>query len=150
MQKVLNISEAYSLALHALALLASDDGQSLTTHQIASTLGASEAHLSKVMQRLTKAGFLNSSRGPGGGFALKKAAKEITLLDIYSRIEGPLNYEDCLFDTRICGSDHCIFDGLLGDISRQFKDYLEHTSLSDIQDVFGGENRDDQKHSEHR
>ena len=72
MQKVLNISEAYSLALHSLALLASDNGRSLTTHQIASTLGASEAHLSKVMQRLTKAGFLNSSRGPGGGFALKK------------------------------------------------------------------------------
>jgi Rrf2 family protein len=140
MQKVLNISEAYSLALHSLALLASDNGRSLTTHHIASTLGASEAHLSKVMQRLTKAGFLNSSRGPGGGFALKKPAEEITLLDIYSHIEGPLIYDDCLFDTRICGSDHCIFDGLIGDINRQFKNYLENTSLCDIQDVFGGEN----------
>ena len=45
MQKVLNISEAYSLALHALALLASHNGQPLTTHQIATTLDVSEAHL---------------------------------------------------------------------------------------------------------
>ena len=140
MQKVLNISEAYSLALHSMALLASDNGQSLTTHQIASSLGASEAHLSKVMQRLTKAGFLNSSRGPGGGFALKKPAEEITLLDIYNHIEGPLIYDDCLFDTRICGSDHCIFNGLIEDINSQFKDYLEHTNIYDIRDVFGGEN----------
>jgi Rrf2 family protein len=139
MQKVLNISEAYSLALHAMALLASHNGQPLTTHQIAATLDVSEAHLSKVLQRLTKAGFLNSSRGPGGGFRLKKPAKEITLLDIYKYIEGPLNSEDCLFDTRICGSERCVFDGLLGDISRQFRDYLEHTNLCDIQDVFGGE-----------
>jgi len=140
MQKVLNISEAYSLALHALAQLASHNGRPLTTHQIAATLDVSEAHLSKVMQRLTKAGFLNSSRGPGGGFRLKKPEKEITLLDIYTYIEGPLNYDDCLFDTRICGGERCIFDGLLGDISRQFKDYLENTNLCDIQDVFGGEN----------
>ena len=56
---------------------------------------------------------------------MKKAAKKITLLDIYKYIEGPLNFEDCLFDTRIFCSKRCIFDGLLGDISRQFKDFLE-------------------------
>lgn len=139
MQKVLNISEAYSLALHALSLLASRDGRPLTTHQIASTLEVSEAHLSKVLQRLAKAGFLNSSRGPGGGFTLRKPAEKITLLDIYAYIEGPLNGEDCLFDTRICGGESCVFGGLLQDMSRRFKEYLENTNLSDIQEVFGGE-----------
>lgn len=140
MKNVLNISEAYSLALHATAYIASR-GKSgrVSAHEISDRLGVSEAHLSKVLQRLTRSEILNSSRGPGGGFSLARPDGDITLLDIYESVEGPLKLDDCLIGTEICGGKSCIFDDLLHDVNEQFKDYLENTTVERIKDVIGSD-----------
>jgi Rrf2 family protein len=120
-------------------MLASDKGNArMTAHAIASRLGVSEAHLSKVMRRLTRAGVLGSSRGPGGGFSLSRPAHEITLLEIYEGVEGPLKLESCLIGTRICGGGNCVFDDLIEKVNGQFKHYLENTTVEAIKDVLGG------------
>ena len=54
MANVLRISEAATLALHTLALLAARPGEILSTHKIATRLDASEAHLAKVLQQPTR------------------------------------------------------------------------------------------------
>ncbi len=149
MRSILNISEAYSLALHATALLASNGGSPATTRGIAAALGVSEAHLSKVLQRLAKAGVLRSSRGPGGGFCLDRAASGITLLDLYEGVEGQLKLADCLIGTRICGGRSCVFDGLIEKVNRQFRDYLEHTTVDRIKYALRRDG-DDQKDSADR
>jgi Rrf2 family protein len=83
LKSILNITEAYSLALHAVSVIAAEEGGApVTAHGIASRLGVSEAHLSKVLQRLVHARILKSSRGPGGGFSVNRPAGEITLRDI--------------------------------------------------------------------
>ena len=71
MANVLRISEAATLALHTLALLASRPGVILSTHKIAKRLEASEAHLAKVLQRLARMGLVRSIRGARGGFVLE-------------------------------------------------------------------------------
>ena len=140
MKNALNISEAYSLALHAMAYIASQGkGRSISAHEISSRLGVSEAHLSKVLQRLTRAGILRSSRGPGGGFSLSRPEKDITLLDIYESVEGPLKLADCLLGTELCGGKKCIFDDLLQSVNEQFKDYLERTTVESIKDIIGSD-----------
>ncbi len=136
MQKVLNISEAFSLALHATSLMAGAR-QRLSVAQIASRLSVSEAHLSKVLQRLGKAGILESTRGPGGGFSLKGPAKEISLLNIYESVEGPLRPAACLFEEKSCGGKTCLLGGLIGQVNREFEDYLRKTRLSQVKDVIG-------------
>ena len=70
METILKMSEAVSIALHASALLASDPGTKLSNKQIAGRLHVSEAHLSKVLQRLVKVGLVRSMKGPKGGFVL--------------------------------------------------------------------------------
>ena len=70
---------------------------------------------------------------------MNRPGNEITLLDIYESIEGPLNADDCLLETRICGGKSCIFKGLLHDVNRQFKDYLKNTTLSKIKNVMGSD-----------
>ena len=142
----MNISEAYSLALHATAMVASGGEQErVTSRRIASELGVSEAHLSKVLQRLARAGILKSFRGPGGGFSLIRPAHDLTLLDIYEAVEGPLRLDDCLLGTRICGGRSCLFDGLIAKVNGQFKDYLARTTVGAVEDVLGrcGDDQED-------
>jgi Rrf2 family protein len=140
MKSALNISEAYSLALHATAYMASQSkNRPISAHEMSSRLGVSEAHLSKVLQRLTRAGILRSSRGPGGGFSFSRPEGDITLLDIYESVEGPLKLADCLFETEICGRKRCIFDDLLPSVNEQFKEYLEKTTVESIRDVIGSD-----------
>ncbi|MFQ5906197.1 MAG: RrF2 family transcriptional regulator, partial [bacterium] len=129
MSNVLNVSEAASLALHAAALLACNPEGPVTTREIAERLGASEAHLSKVLQRLVKEGLLRSMRGQKGGFVLARQASRISLLDLYKSIEGPLLLSKCLFGRRICSGEGCILGGFLETVSRDLREYMAGTKL---------------------
>ena len=130
MQRLLKISEAGSLALHTAVLLAASGDTPRAVGQIAEVLHASENHLSKVLQRLVRAGIVTSLRGPKGGFRLAKPGTECTLLDVYEAIEGPLPTEGCLFNSSVCHNGDCILGGLLDDINRKVRSCLAGTRLS--------------------
>jgi len=132
MAGVINVSEAASLALHTVAILASEPGRIFSTREIASSLRVSEAHLAKVMQRLGKVGLVKSVRGPKGGFVLGRKPEEITLLDVYELIDGPLGNSNCLFGTPVCGNRKCIMGNLLTSVNRQVREYFSNTRLSQI------------------
>jgi len=139
MPKMMKVSEAASLALHAMVLLASNPEKVFSTREIASVLDASEAHLSKVLQRLARCGLVKSNRGPKGGFTLAKSNERITLLEVYEVIEGPLLASNCLLDTPLCGGEKCIFGRLLKDAGERFREYMASTKLSEVSDVLKGE-----------
>lgn len=139
MAGVLNISEAASLALHTMVLLAGNTDGLLSVGRIASALGVSKAHLSKVLQRLARAGLVRSVRGPRGGFALDKAPEQITLLDVYELIEGPLSSGKCLLSRPICGGEHCILGRMLVSVNEQVRRQLAASRLSELTDSFWSE-----------
>jgi Rrf2 family protein len=136
MANILKISEAASLALHSTVLLAANPDKLISTREIAAMLHVSEAHLSKVLQRLTRTGIVRAIRGPRGGFRLVKPANETTLLDVYESIEGTLTPSKCLFESPICEGDACILGGLLETVDRQFRDYLTETKLDDLTSIY--------------
>jgi Rrf2 family protein len=96
MATVLRISDAATLALHTMVLLADRRERPRTAKEIASTFKVSEAHLAKVLQRLAKAGLVLSAPGPHGGFHLRDGAERTTLLQVYEAIEGPMSSTHCL------------------------------------------------------
>ena len=132
MPTAIRVSDAASLAMHTMALLAQRKERAMTAREIAATLKASKAHLAKVLQRLAHAGLLRSERGPGGGFTLARPAKEVTLLQVYETIEGPLSSGTCLLHTRLCGGKNCILGGLLKQVNSQVRQYLAKTRLTDL------------------
>ena len=132
MSDVLKMSEAAALALHAMIVLAGDSDKPMTTKDIAESLKASEAHLSKVLQRLGKVGLVASIRGRKGGYLLGKRPKAITLLDVYESIEGPLASKDCLFGVPVCGKKKCVFEGLTEGLGSQVRKYLSGTNLAQL------------------
>ena len=128
---ILRISEAASIAMHTVFILASKADESLSTKDIATSLSVSENHLSKVLQRLTRAGLVISIRGPKGGFKLNPDKKDITLLEVYEAIDGPLQMSDCLLDRQVCHGN-CLLGGLIASINKEVTEYLSKTSIIDF------------------
>lgn len=133
MSSILKISEAVALGIHACVIIAGNKSESNTTTTfIASALKASEAHLSKVMQRLVKAGVVFSARGPGGGFMLKAKPEEIKLIDIYEAVDGSLNCSNCLFDHQPCTDNNCLLGNFIESINSQVKLFFETQTLDKL------------------
>jgi len=138
MSRLLKIPEAVSLALHAMALLARHPGERLTTAAIAADLGASAAHLAKVLKILEHQGYVHALRGPAGGFQIAAEADEITLMEIYTALEGPLDTGGCLLSTPICGGKKmCLFGATLRRLENEFRTELETTTLASLARTLG-------------
>ena len=130
---MLRISDAVNLGFHAMMLLAADkSGRELSVQELARRLNVSDNHLSKVMQRLAKAGIVKSKRGPKGGFFLAKTPGEVRLIDIYEPIEGALPEETCLLSRPLCDGECCLLGSLLHSMQRQIREHLTTTTLADI------------------
>jgi len=132
MADLVPMSEATALALHAMALIAKADCP-LSAGAIAQALQASEAHVAKVLQILTRAGFLISKRGPDGGYTLARPKSQIRLLDIYETFEGKSRQDRCLFEQPVCGKPDCIFNGLVARMRQEFFEYLRTRTLADLE-----------------
>lgn len=128
MSKIFNLSDASSIAIHAMVLVAKTK-TSINVLQIADATSTSKHHVAKVMQRLVKDGFLASQRGPTGGFTLNKPASEISFLQIYESIEGKIQLSQCMFDTPVCPMDKCIMSNITHKMSTEFVDYLKSQTL---------------------
>ena len=131
MARVIQISEAASLAVHSMVLIASSKTQ-INVNKIAELTGASRNHLAKVMQRLVKDGMVKSTRGPAGGFVLKKKPDKITLLDIYQSIEGPIDLTGCPLERPICAFGKCLMGGIVKDLTKEFMKYFKSNTLADF------------------
>jgi Rrf2 family protein len=129
--RLVHISEAASLAIHSLALIASSSAR-LNAKKIAEILHVSQNHLAKILQVLSKNGYLDSNRGPGGGFTFSKNANEISMLEIYQLIEGNVDCEFCGITEDNCPFLTCIFGGKPDKLTNEFVDYLNNTKISDL------------------
>jgi len=136
MSSVLKVSDAAAIGLHAMVLLATRPDKLMSNHNIASTLKVSPAHLSKVLQRLSRAGLVRATRGPGGGFAITINGAKKTLLDVFEAIEGPMRPHDCLLAKSICGGKNCMFGSLLRNMNREAHAYLAKTRLNQLNRSF--------------
>jgi len=130
MGKIFSMSEAASIAIHSMVLIARNES-GINAVKIAEQTGFSKNHISKVAQRLVKDDLLKSVRGPSGGFTLKKQPADITLLDIYQSIEGPLEITDCPLANEVCHFDHCLMGNVVNKMANEFKRFLKEQTLKE-------------------
>lgn len=132
MSNLINISEAASLALHGLVLIAKNQPMRMNVKVLAEELNASQTHLAKVFQKLSKENLVKSLRGPTGGFELNKPAEDITFLEIYEIIDGKITLSDCPLGKNHCTFQSCIFDNDLNRISSDIYETFRKMKLSDF------------------
>jgi Rrf2 family protein len=92
----MKVSAQEEYGLRCLVQLATlRDGESLTLSQIAEREGISTANAGKLMWILNRAGFVRSTRGTKGGYALARSANEIRLSDVIKVLDEDVIEHHC-------------------------------------------------------
>ena len=77
-------------------------GEKRTADEICAAESIPSQFAYKILKKLERAGFIQSSRGREGGYWLTKTIDEITIYDIVSTIYENLFINECLRDDRDC------------------------------------------------
>ncbi|MBM3803203.1 MAG: Rrf2 family transcriptional regulator [Acidimicrobiia bacterium] len=87
----MRLSTKGEYGLLAIIDLASHSGRGpVQSLQIAERQNIPKQYLDQLLLMLRKAGLIESSRGRQGGYYLARAAAKITLLDVVTALEGPI------------------------------------------------------------
>lgn len=134
MAGIIKISEAATIAIHSVYLLAKNSDKLLSNKELAERMKVSENHLSKITQRLAKLGLISSVRGSKGGFKIIKPPSSINLLEIYEAFDGKVELDSCLLDEPICVGKQCMFGGILKDVNQKFIEYMKNTTFDNYKE----------------
>lgn len=133
MQSIIKLSEATAIAIHSMIYIAQKGEETSSVKEIAAQFNISDNHLSKVLQRLVKAGYLISSKGPKGGFVVAQQHKDANFLEIYEIIEGKFSSSaTCLFNRQPCREGQCVLGNFVSKINQEFVDFFSKKKISDI------------------
>jgi Rrf2 family nitric oxide-sensitive transcriptional repressor len=115
-----------------LMRLAGAPTQSFTTEEIATEFQISRNHLAKVVHDLSKAGYIKTRRGAGGGFRLVSPPQSITLGDVVRSLEQRHALVDCFrSDGGSCVlTPHCLLRSRLAAAREAFLRELDMTTLA--------------------
>jgi Rrf2 family protein len=111
------------IALRHLALAANGPKGSAPAKDIAEAYGIPLPLLSKVLQKLARAGLLTSEQGTNGGYRLARDAGDISALEAIRTIDGPIILTQCFTEHTGCHqSELCpvreplrkVHEGILG------------------------------------
>src|SRR5262245_24174673 len=127
----LRLTRAADYAVRAMLHLGSlPEGGVALKDEIAHAQRIPPSFMAKILRQMVKAELLSSARGVNGGFALKRAAAEISLLDIIESIEGTIQLTDCAPDPERCTLSHdCPVSSVWLEVQRQMTGLLRDTSL---------------------
>ena len=132
MSNYFKVSEAGSIAMHAMVMLAVNPARLVRIKEIAESFNISEAHLAKVLNRLVKTGLVTATRGPSGGYKLNQPADDISLKEVYEAIEGNKQDNKCMFNIPLCDGTGCLLGDFFTKESNMVEDKLTSTKLSKI------------------
>jgi Rrf2 family nitric oxide-sensitive transcriptional repressor len=82
-------------ALRALMRAAGAPARSFSTEEIAREFGISRHHLTKAVRDLSRAGFVETRRGEGGGFRLARPPETITVGAVIRALEARHALVEC-------------------------------------------------------
>ncbi len=86
----MHISAKVDYACRALCALAANNGEALTAEELARAQDLPVRFLRAILNELRRGSIVSSQRGNEGGYRLGRPASEITLGDVFRRLEGPL------------------------------------------------------------
>lgn len=125
-----------NLAMRTLMHCASRAPDTLRTLDVAQACNASFHHVAQVVNQLESNGYLNTTRGRGGGIALASAPHEIGVGQVVRLFEADLPFAECLDSARntcpLTGA--CRLKGMLCEALGAFYGTLDRYTVADLID----------------
>lgn len=129
----MRLTQYTDFSIRVLIYLALCPDRRCTIQEIADGYGISRNHLMKVVQQLAQAGFVESTRGSGGGLRLGKAASAINMAEIVEEMEPDFGLVECLRDGNGCViTPACRLPPVIKRATRAFLDVLREYTLADL------------------
>jgi Rrf2 family iron-sulfur cluster assembly transcriptional regulator len=110
------------------------NGAPISLAEIAQRQDISQEYLEQLFGKLRKAGLVDSSRGPGGGYKLAREAADIPMSAIVVAVDEPLRVTRCEGDAVegcVRGQRCCAHD-LWSSLGRQMMYFLDSVTLDDV------------------
>ena len=104
----------------------------ITLADISERQGISLSYLEQLFARLRKQGLVSSSRGPGGGYRLSRAADTITVLDVISAVDEKVDSTQCEGRQNCHGHEQCLSHELWQSLSDQIRVYRDGITLAQV------------------
>ncbi len=117
-------------AMLDLALNATDRPVPLA--DISQRQGISLSYLEQLFARLRKQNLVDSARGPGGGYRLSRAAKDISVVDVIVAIDEKVNVTRCGGTNDCHDGRPCLTHELWEDLSTRIHQFLGGITLGQL------------------
>jgi len=130
----MRLTQLTDYSVRVLMYLAVHRDALCTVSDIAERYSISRHHLTKVVNQLSRAGFITTVRGRSGGMRLSRGAEAIDIGDVVRIMESPSILVECFTG----GKGQCViapacrFKGLLADAQEAFFACLDGTTLADL------------------
>ena len=129
---ILSQTAIYALRA-ALYLAEARGGEPVRVDEMASNLDVPRNYLSKILHVLAKAGLLDSTRGPKGGFVLVAPPSEVALADVIRHFDTITESSGCLLGRAEClDSNPCAVHDRWRDVSARVRAFLAETTLESL------------------
>jgi len=131
---MIRLSKKADYSLMALKHILAKESEPSSAREIAQAYGIPFEVLAKLLQRLTRKGFLVSQHGTRGGYSPARASGAITVRDVLEAIEGPLAMLDCSNPRKgPCDQErNCQVRKPLSRVEQKVLDLLGRTTLREI------------------
>ena len=110
-------------------------GPSVRLAEIAIRQEISQSYLEQLFARLRRAGLVQATRGPVGGYLLARPPRETFISDIMRAVEEPLKVTRCDAHVRsgcLLGNKRCLTHDLWDELSQHIHNFLGAITLTDI------------------
>ena len=133
------LSRRSKYGLKALLALAADSGRGpVLVSELAERDAIPKKFLEAILLDLNRKGVVQSKKGKGGGYFLRRGPSEITVGEVIRALEGPLALVPCVSQTAYARCVECVDEETCGvriamqrvrDATAQI---LDHTTLADL------------------
>jgi Rrf2 family protein len=105
----------------------------VSTQEIAERQNIPGPFLAKIISQLSLAGLVTTYRGAGGGVALARPPKEISLLHVIEALEGPIRLNRCVIQPDACPRNgHCPVHGVWAKAQAELISLLDITTFDGL------------------
>jgi len=111
------------------------DKSSCSAKDVAEAYRIPQEALAKILQRLVKAGLLQSHHGINGGYTLARDPGTISAFEVIQAIDGPLFITSCVTVRGECGqSDRCTVREPLRKVNESIEQVLKNIKISQMRE----------------